>query len=494
VNLPPGGPYDVTLHNTSAGGQLRASLACDAGTTISVSPLPVVVGPDSASTLTFDPEFCVFATRHAVITNQAETAADPGSSVARTYTLSISSSTGPYVSIGDASADEGSTMILPLSLSQQVSEPVTVSYSTAHGGAGSDDYVAVTDGTVTFEPNDTTQTINISTLEDELHEDDEDFEVNLIHVTTENATIADSHGSGTIKANDARCPGYESRVANHIVGTSTANTLTGTAGPDIICGLGGNDTIDGLGADDLLLGGDGRDAILGGQGNDTINLGPGDDSGDGDAFGDFGAGGQAGNDTMIGGSGHDDLFGWEGNDILKGEDGEDVLFGDQGADNLQGGPAFDELLGNAGNDTVNGGPGFDYSEYWSEAGPVVASLVTNRATGSGIGTDTLIGIEALYGSPTNDRLIGNGQGNNLYGWNGHDDLFGNARIDGLFGQKGNDDMNGGTGNDVCIQGPGSGARTSCERSSLMAERRAAGMAPTATPARLPLEGGVAPPR
>jgi hypothetical protein len=89
IGLPVTGTYSVTLQNNSAaGGQLRGTVACLTGSGMSVTAFPSVVGPASSTALpSFDPASCT-GTPVAVITNQAQTAADPPSSTARSYTLS----------------------------------------------------------------------------------------------------------------------------------------------------------------------------------------------------------------------------------------------------------------------------------------------------------------------------------------------------------------------------------------------------------------------
>jgi plastocyanin len=88
-----GSAYSITLQNTSAGGQLRASAVCDTGSGLTISAFPAVVGTGSSTTLaSFNPVGC--STRIAVITNQSQTAANPGSSALRSYTLSTSGGGG----------------------------------------------------------------------------------------------------------------------------------------------------------------------------------------------------------------------------------------------------------------------------------------------------------------------------------------------------------------------------------------------------------------
>lgn len=86
IALPGGGPYGVTLTNTSSGGQFRGSLVCDTGSGLSITALPAVVGAGASTTLAaFSPGSCLSVV--AVITNQAQTAPNPSSSATRTYRL-----------------------------------------------------------------------------------------------------------------------------------------------------------------------------------------------------------------------------------------------------------------------------------------------------------------------------------------------------------------------------------------------------------------------
>lgn len=91
VQLPTtGGAFDATLANTDpSGGILRGSVVCDTGTGFSVHGFPSVVGAGASSAIAqFNPTGCTTAV--AVITNQAQTAANPGTSVTRSYQVSTS--------------------------------------------------------------------------------------------------------------------------------------------------------------------------------------------------------------------------------------------------------------------------------------------------------------------------------------------------------------------------------------------------------------------
>jgi Divergent InlB B-repeat domain len=80
-------PYDVTLSNTSAGGQLRGTVACDTGSGLQLSALPAVpASGQSTSLVGFNPAGC--AARVLVVTNQSQTAANPTSSASRSFTVS----------------------------------------------------------------------------------------------------------------------------------------------------------------------------------------------------------------------------------------------------------------------------------------------------------------------------------------------------------------------------------------------------------------------
>jgi len=91
ISLPTGSwPYHVTLRNTAGGGQLRGSVVCDTGTSLVLTPFPqVVAGGSSALLAGYDPSGCSSVV--AVLTNQAQTADNPASCMARTYSVETAS-------------------------------------------------------------------------------------------------------------------------------------------------------------------------------------------------------------------------------------------------------------------------------------------------------------------------------------------------------------------------------------------------------------------
>jgi Ca2+-binding RTX toxin-like protein len=296
-------------------------------------------------------------------------------------------------------------------------------------------------------------------------------------------------------------------------GGSGNNGIIGNDGPNILWGGAGNDGIDGEGGADLLYGGDDNDTLLGGAGNDTLAGNNGADK----LFGAEGADtmsggsgldetsyedatngvnvtldglandgtpgegdnviydvenvigskfpdkitGSASDNKLVGGPGNDQLTGGVGADTLDGGANADTLAGGDGPDTLIGGTENDQLSGDGGYDTLRGGPGSDglnggsdpdIADFSTSASPVTVSLAAGSASGEG--TDKLIGVEGSYGSPFNDKLVGDANGNTLSGFEGDDTIMGGAGPDHLYGAAGDDTLNGELGNDEIVGGSG----------------------------------------
>ncbi|WP_454714678.1 hypothetical protein [Caulobacter segnis] len=266
-------------------------------------------------------------------------------------------------------------------------------------------------------------------------------------------------------------------------GTQNGDTLTGGADSDTIYGFGGNDTLKGLAGDDVLAGHDGADILQGGAGDDYLLGGAGNDTldgGDGNdwaAYEDATAGvkvdlnltgsqntvgggtdkltsienvyGSAFNDTLTGNAGDNMLVGDAGNDTITGGKGNDTLWGDAGTDVLDGGDGDDYMVGGAGDDIIKGGAGDDWSSYENATAGVTVDLnkTTAQNTG-GAGTDTITGVELLYGSKFDDVLTGDAKANYLWGSDGNDRLYGGAGDDHLSGGNGVNLIDGGDGFDT----------------------------------------------
>jgi hypothetical protein len=111
----------------------------------------------------------------------------------------------PAITIGSSSRTEGasgtsSNSVFNVSLSNPSYQTITVSFATADGSAtAGSDYVAAS-GTATFNPGETTKSVSVEVLGDNIDEVNESYFVNLTNPT--NATIATAQGSGTIFDND----------------------------------------------------------------------------------------------------------------------------------------------------------------------------------------------------------------------------------------------------------------------------------------------------
>ena len=111
----------------------------------------------------------------------------------------------PVIDIDEPTALEGSgSIVFTVSLSHQSASPVTVDWDTAGGTATNGIDYFDTNGTVTFAPMDTSETIEITMNEDGTFEHDETMAVNLSNASA--APIGDTQGVGTI-VNDDAAPG-----------------------------------------------------------------------------------------------------------------------------------------------------------------------------------------------------------------------------------------------------------------------------------------------
>src|SRR5438552_2317402 len=134
----------------------------------------------------------------------------------------------PDVSIDDQSIAEGdtgtSTLTFNVTLSHPSADTMTVDYTTNDGTAtvADGDYDAAS-GTVTFDPGQTTQTVDVTINGDTTHETDETFTVDLSNAS--NAGIADGSGIGTI-TNDDQVPDVSIDDASITEGNAGTSTMT----------------------------------------------------------------------------------------------------------------------------------------------------------------------------------------------------------------------------------------------------------------------------
>ncbi|UTW46542.1 CHRD domain-containing protein [bacterium SCSIO 12696] len=169
--------------------------------------------------------------------------------------------------------------------------------------------------------------------------------------------------------------------------------------------------------------------------------------------------GLAGDDNIQGLAGNDTLTGGEGNDTLDGGADNDTLIGNAGNDTLLGGTGDDVLRGGGGADINNGGEGVDTADFSDIGSGITADLnsgdASYQAPNGNTVTDTLIDIENLTGSSSDDSLTGDAGANRLEGGAGNDTLAGGGGADTLIGGAGDDVLRGGGGPDTTDGGEGS---------------------------------------
>ena len=126
----------------------------------------------------------------------------------------------PALSVADATANEADGRItFEVTLSRKASRPVTVDWATANGSAtAGEDYTAGS-GTLTFEPGDTSKTVEVALLDDAVDDGGETFTVSLSNAS--GAVIADGEAVGTIENSDPMPSAWTARfgrsVATHVL-------------------------------------------------------------------------------------------------------------------------------------------------------------------------------------------------------------------------------------------------------------------------------------
>jgi hypothetical protein len=106
----------------------------------------------------------------------------------------------PRISINDASRTEGKSLGFQVTLDSEGDMQVKVDYKTKNGSAKAPGDYDNRSGTLIFEQGQTSKTIAVATINDDLYEGDETFTIELSNPF--NATIADDEGIGTILEDD----------------------------------------------------------------------------------------------------------------------------------------------------------------------------------------------------------------------------------------------------------------------------------------------------
>lgn len=165
----------------------------------------------------------------------------------------------PKITITDISLPEGNSgttqFAFTISLSQATSKTVSVNYATAEGSAKANEDFIASAQTVTFQPNETSKTILIPVVGDDIKEGDDDFTITLSNPL--NATINKGTGTGVIQNDDTRInftntgydapttyPGYTLAWADEFNAGSLSSTdwsFENGDGCPAVCGWGNNE-------------------------------------------------------------------------------------------------------------------------------------------------------------------------------------------------------------------------------------------------------------
>jgi Ca2+-binding RTX toxin-like protein len=272
--------------------------------------------------------------------------------------------------------------------------------------------------------------------------------------------VAGSPGNDTIIGDDDHSSVIQGEAGNDTIsGGPDEDLLIGGPGTDDLRGAGGLDDLHGGPGKDLMVGGNDGDDFSGGSGHDDIRGGPGADSWNASLFS---MGEQDEHPTegasvdLATGIVADDGFGTSdaisGIEEVTGTFFADTLIGDSGNNAINGSSGNDRLVGGAGNDELQGATGRDTVSFASASHALDVDLTHGTATG--LGDDTLDGIEVVIGGPEGDTLRGSAADERLEGHAGDDLLFGRAGGDALVGGPGADAMDGGLGHDTCNGGNG----------------------------------------
>jgi Ca2+-binding RTX toxin-like protein len=339
-------------------------------------------------------------------------------------TLSISPAT-----LSQNEGNSGTTAFtFTVSLNTASGQTVTVPYTINNGSAtAGSDYID-NDGTLTFNPGDTTKTITVQVNGDTTVEANETFTVNLgtptnatlgpvtqitatilnddvvttnpgvlsfsapTYTVTENGVQATltvvrtggSDGAVTVRlatANGTATAGNDYTSVNTTIsfadGDTTAKTINVPISDDTL--VESNETVR------LTLSNPTGGATLGTQNTATLTIINDDTLSGGDTLT-----GTGGDDILQGDSGNETLLGKAGNDLLSGGAGNDVLNGGRGADSLNGGSGADSLLGDFGSDNLAGGSGGD-NLAGGQGDDVLLGQAGNDVLNGGSGKDTLTG-------------------------------------------------------------------------------------------------------
>jgi Ca2+-binding RTX toxin-like protein len=371
--------------------------------------------------------------------------------------------------------DSSSQLVFTVSLSEPVDATTILKYSTSNDTATSgQDYTSVTTKDITFNANDTVQTIVVPILDDNINELDETFLVNIyipkgttlnpsskdILATTGIGTITDtSFANSNVTLNKVENIVLSGTDNLNATGNTLNNTLTGNSGNNILDGGSGNDTILGGIGNDSILGGSGHDSMSGEAGSDTLKGGADHDTYVIDKTDTIEEALNAGTDSVQANFDYALLDNFENLTLtgtgIKGTGNKlnNYLTGNKSNNTLDGLDGNDTIEGGIGSDTVSGGLGDDYYilagvDVVKELADAGTDTVETNATYSLANQANLENV--ILTGVTNLNITGNDKDNILIGNEGNNAISSGVGNDVLDGKGGIDTLNGGTGNDSYI--------------------------------------------
>ncbi|MEM8639509.1 MAG: Calx-beta domain-containing protein [Cyanobacteria bacterium P01_G01_bin.54] len=256
---------DATVNENAGTASFTVSLSAASGQAVSVNYATADGTATAGSDYTSNTGTLNFAAGETSKTVTVNITDDALNEVAETFDVNLSAPTNatiadgtgqgtindndsaPTISVNDVSVAEGNAgttaATFTISLSGASGQTITVNYASADNTAtiADSDYNAAT-GTLTFNPGETTKTVDVLVVGDAAQEGDETFFLNLSAPT--NATIADNQGLGTLQGDD---------VPTNVTGGSGVDNLVGTSGPDNLIGYAGPDTLTGGAGDDQFV-------------------------------------------------------------------------------------------------------------------------------------------------------------------------------------------------------------------------------------------------
>ena len=201
-----------------------------------------------------------------------------------------------------------------------------------------------------------------------------------------NDVIAAGNGDDTLDYSGFSAPGVSVNLQGNQTATGSGGTDT-ISGFENVAGTTSNDVLTGDQNDNWIYPGDGNDVASGGSsGNDTVDYSYASGGVTVDLNLGVQATGGAGTDTL---SGFENVYGTALNDTLTGDAGDNVL-GE----------------GGGGNDTLAGGAGYDVADYFGVVAALTVDLDATPQTITGSGTDTVSGLEGVWGGDGNDTFDG----------------------------------------------------------------------------------------